>query len=189
MNQNEKTRVTVEIFGTKYNLLADSSSASYVTMVGAHVNEQMHKLAKQHPRLDISRLAVLAAINIANELMKTREQLDLEHAVSVEKKNQELSSLQEKYAEALNELDKVNADYKKLQVELENVREQLRERMQEQTVQEAAAAQKGTSGPSANNHDTAIYEEYEKLKEEYKKLQQEFNEWIELTEEELDQDA
>ena len=110
MNRKEKTSVAVEIFGTKYRLLADSSSASYVTMVGAHVDEQMHAIAKQHPRLDISRLAVLAAINIADDLLKTKEQLDREHAVSVERKNQELNSLQEKYAGAVQQLDEAKSE-------------------------------------------------------------------------------
>ncbi len=125
MNRKEKTSVAVEIFGTKYRLLADSSSASYVTMVGAHVDEQMHAIAKQHPRLDISRLAVLAAINIADDLLKTKEQLDREHAVSVERKNQELNSLQEKYAGAVQQLDEAKSELEAAKAEIDTTKSEL----------------------------------------------------------------
>ncbi len=49
-------------------------------------------------------------------------------------------------------------------------------------------AQQSEQQSSAADREAAIYAEYEKLKEEYEKLQQEFNEWIELTEEELDKE-
>lgn len=178
MKSNEKMSVSVEIYGTKYRLLADSaSSASYVTMVAAHVDEQMHKIAAHNPRLDISRLAVLSAINIADDLLKLKEQHERANAVSIEKKNQELGELQAKYEEALRELDAARTDYKSLEAKMLETEQRLEE--------VAAAAEQAADAAEKDSRDDSIYEEYEKLKQEYNKLQSEFNEWIELTEEDM----
>ncbi len=251
MKEN-KTSVPVEIYGTKYKLLADSaSSASYVTMVAAHVDEQMHKIAEQHPQLDLARLAVLAAINTADELLKTKEQFERANAVAIEKKNQEIDEIrgkideiQGKYDEAKEQLNELNAKHADTVKELSALREQheakLRElnqlraqhkaavqerdelfkkhkRMEEELAaarrqnekaeqdlkalrsehealkqQLAAAKLQKASAEAApgregvrDSGEMSIYEQYEKLKQEYTKLQNEFNEWIELTEEEL----
>ncbi|MBC7105823.1 MAG: cell division protein ZapA [Firmicutes bacterium] len=68
---NEGTRVEVEIFGEYYVVKGDYPR-EYVLEVARYVNEKMHLLAKRNPRLSPAKLAVLAALNIADELTRLR---------------------------------------------------------------------------------------------------------------------
>jgi len=67
----EPTRVEVEIFGEYYVVKGDYP-AEYVRQVAQYVNEKMHLLAKRNPRLSGTKLAVLTALNIADELTRLR---------------------------------------------------------------------------------------------------------------------
>ncbi|HEX7056526.1 MAG TPA: cell division protein ZapA [Bacilli bacterium] len=91
MNDAEKTRVTVDIYGMQYRLMGNSST-EYMQKVAGHVNEQMNKIAKGHPRLDLPRIAVLAAVNVADEYFRMKEQWE-------ERLNdQEVREWQQKYS-------------------------------------------------------------------------------------------
>ncbi len=72
---DEKTRITVDIYGIQYKLMGNSSS-KYMKKVAEHVNDQMHLIAKGHPRLDTPRISVLAAVNIADDYFKLKNELD-----------------------------------------------------------------------------------------------------------------
>ena len=62
----------VEIFGERYTLRATDSPA-YLTQVADYVNGKFHDMAKESPGLTPAKLAVLASINIADELFKREE--------------------------------------------------------------------------------------------------------------------
>ncbi|ADU50952.1 protein of unknown function DUF710 [Thermaerobacter marianensis DSM 12885] len=66
-------RVTVKIFGEEYVLRGDARPA-YMERLADMVDRRMNEIAKRHPRLGITRIAVLAAINLADELSKLEEQ-------------------------------------------------------------------------------------------------------------------
>ncbi|MBO9598110.1 MAG: cell division protein ZapA, partial [Cohnella sp.] len=66
---DEKLRVTVDIYGTQYTLTGHNS-AEYMRRVAALVNEQMSRINSGSPRLDLPRLAVLAAVNMGDELLQ-----------------------------------------------------------------------------------------------------------------------
>lgn len=68
-------RLKVEIYGKKYTIMG-TENASHVREVASHVDETMRKIGEQNPRLDASQLAVLSAVNIADEYLKLRQEHD-----------------------------------------------------------------------------------------------------------------
>ena len=67
-------RVVIKISGEELVLLTDDAP-EYVRKVGAYVNDQMRNVVKA-AKVGQTRAAIMAAVNIADELYKTREQDD-----------------------------------------------------------------------------------------------------------------
>ena len=65
-------RVVIKISGEELVLLTDDAP-EYVRKVGAYVNDQMRNVVKA-AKVGQTRAAIMAAVNIADELYKTREQ-------------------------------------------------------------------------------------------------------------------
>jgi cell division protein ZapA len=70
-----KNRLTVEIFGQTYPIVA-KASPNYVRQVASHVDQKMRELAESNPRLDLTRLAVLSAVNIADEYLRLKQEYE-----------------------------------------------------------------------------------------------------------------
>lgn len=71
----EATRVDVEIFGEYYTLKGESTQEEMIAL--AHfVNRKMKQLSGRNTRLTKAQTAVLAALNIADELRKLQEEHD-----------------------------------------------------------------------------------------------------------------
>jgi cell division protein ZapA len=72
----EKTNlVHVEIFGQGYALNA-GPDAAYVQQLAAHVDEKMREVGRSAGAVDSLRVAVLAALNIADEFFRLRSGQD-----------------------------------------------------------------------------------------------------------------
>lgn len=67
--------VRVEIFDQPYNLRG--SDAEYILKLAEYVDSKMRAVAEQTHTVDTSRLAVLAALNIADEYHLLRKKYDL----------------------------------------------------------------------------------------------------------------
>jgi cell division protein ZapA len=65
--------VHVQIFGQTYAVKA-GADAGYVEKLAAFVDEQMTEVSRSSGAVDSVRVAVLAALNIADECMRLREQ-------------------------------------------------------------------------------------------------------------------
>lgn len=63
--------VTVEIYGEPYAIKTDDDP-SYVREVASLVNTKMQEITATGKVVTTSKIAILAALNIADELMKTR---------------------------------------------------------------------------------------------------------------------
>lgn len=72
MQDAGKTRLRVEIFGQQYTVVG-KEPAAFLHMVAGHVDDTMRQIAAANPRLDVTRLAILAALNIAGEYFKLKE--------------------------------------------------------------------------------------------------------------------
>ncbi|NLJ77368.1 MAG: cell division protein ZapA [Peptococcaceae bacterium] len=71
----EVIRVDVEIFGEYYTLKGNSSQEEMLALA-QYVNRKMIQLATRNTRLSKAQTAVLAALNIADELVKLQEKHD-----------------------------------------------------------------------------------------------------------------
>jgi len=72
----EKTvRVTARIMGEEYTIRG-RAPREHIERVAKYVDERMLEIAEAYPKLGTSRVAVLAAINMADELFKLREQYE-----------------------------------------------------------------------------------------------------------------
>lgn len=65
-------RTTVDIFGRRFELRA-ADSVERLQELARYVDGRMRELAEVSPRADTARLAVLTALNIADELFRERE--------------------------------------------------------------------------------------------------------------------
>ncbi len=203
MNSEEKTRVTVDIYGIQYKLVGNSS-ASYMKMVAAHVNDQMHRIAGGNSRLDTPRLAVLAAVNMADEYFKLQKELEEarkalaeHHAVKercreLEQQNEKLRGeceaaiernlerqdevrrLTEKCSELERECEKLRGEY---DAEAERSREQLEEARQLtercRELQEQIEKQRAEYAAELERVREKLRQS-QTVRDEYRKLQEEY---------------
>ncbi|MDQ7793871.1 MAG: cell division protein ZapA [bacterium] len=75
MEGTEKQRVVLSIFGEEYPVRT-TTSPEHLQKLARVVDRVMRETAKAHPRLGTNRVAVLAALNIADELVRLQEQYD-----------------------------------------------------------------------------------------------------------------
>lgn len=68
----KKSKVTVDIYGESY-ALKGTSDAAYIQRVADMLNERMKEIAKVNPRLSSNKIAVLAALNIADDYLRLEQ--------------------------------------------------------------------------------------------------------------------
>ncbi len=74
MNQTNGNSVRVDIFDQAYNLRG--SDPEYIFKLAAYVDGKMRAVAEQTATIDSVRLAVLAALNIADEYLVLKRRYD-----------------------------------------------------------------------------------------------------------------
>ncbi|MFB6467918.1 cell division protein ZapA [Cytobacillus sp. Hz8] len=75
MFDTQKQRITVDIFGDQYTIVG-SETSSHIRLVASLVDEKMHEISTKNPSLDISRLAVLTAVNAVNDYVKLKNRVE-----------------------------------------------------------------------------------------------------------------
>lgn len=70
--QQQQTPITVTIFDQPYRLRSGRGGDEHVRRVAGLVDERMREVAAHMRSLDVTRIAVLAALNIADELESLR---------------------------------------------------------------------------------------------------------------------
>ncbi|ETI67827.1 MULTISPECIES: cell division protein ZapA [Neobacillus] len=75
MSKTEKNRTTVDIYGQHYVIMGTESS-SHIRLVAALVDDKMREINSKNPALDVSKLAVLTAVNAVNDYIKLKDQLE-----------------------------------------------------------------------------------------------------------------
>ncbi|MEG6617058.1 cell division protein ZapA [Peptococcaceae bacterium 1198_IL3148] len=71
----QKARVEVEICGDKFTIKGDESP-EHIEMVANYVDRKVKQLVNINPKLTTTNAAILAAINIADELSKLQADYD-----------------------------------------------------------------------------------------------------------------
>ncbi len=87
-----KEKVCVRIYGREYDIDADIGNALYINALARYIEEKMQEIATLTNIVDSSKLAILAALNIADELFHLKESQDTVND-SVNKKTDELLTL------------------------------------------------------------------------------------------------
>lgn len=65
-------RVRVDIFGETYTVRGDGANPEYIATLARAVDERMRELAARSPAMPRNRLAVLVALNLADDLTQCR---------------------------------------------------------------------------------------------------------------------
>ncbi len=97
MGQEDKT-VRVTIFGEEYPLRGDANT-DYMLRVAEYVDRSMRTVAEKSAHLSTAKVAVLAALNIADELFRERSD-----------SQKQLTDVEEKASDILDWLDAKLAD-------------------------------------------------------------------------------
>ncbi|MFS1511509.1 cell division protein ZapA [Chengkuizengella sp. SCS-71B] len=172
--EEEKTRVTVNIYGTQYKMKGSPDmTPEYIKEIASYVDGKMRTIAGEQTKLDLNRLSVLSALYISNEYFQVKDiqqeneilnvriqKLESENELYM-KQNQEKSEIEERLIQEISQL-------KKYQQKLE---EDLKDAWQQKE--------------QAKDKSDQIEEKYSKLQDAFNKLKSEYNEWIELAEKEL----
>jgi cell division protein ZapA (FtsZ GTPase activity inhibitor) len=75
-------KVQVEIFGQEYTLKSKEASVEYIIMLANYVDAKMKDLSQQlNQKIPFSQLAVLTALNIADELFQERNKTTEEELI------------------------------------------------------------------------------------------------------------
>lgn len=72
MEEKKQYRTEVQIFGTTYTIRGDEEP-EYIISLAKYVDEKMKAITAKGRTLSLQKLAVLTALNIADELFKERE--------------------------------------------------------------------------------------------------------------------
>ena len=89
------TRVT--IFNQTYDIRADDSE--YVERIARMVDERMLEISKMTPTVDSLKVSILAALNLADELLAVREKLE-QMETGIEEQNARLAACLEDLVES-----------------------------------------------------------------------------------------
>ncbi|MCA0986290.1 cell division protein ZapA [Guptibacillus algicola] len=74
-DSHDKVRTTVDIYGEQYKIVGDKSH-QHIQEVSTIVDEKMREIKGMNPYLDTKRLAVLTAVNIVNEYVMIKKELE-----------------------------------------------------------------------------------------------------------------
>ena len=75
MLSEQKTRTTVDIYGQQYSVVG-TESISHIRLVASIVDEKMREINGKNSNLDISKLAVLTAVNVVHDYIKLKDAYD-----------------------------------------------------------------------------------------------------------------
>jgi cell division protein ZapA len=79
---NEKNEVHIQIFGTTYTIRGEADQ-EYIQRVAAYVDQKMREINDKLPVASLGKVAVLASLNLADELFQERaERKRLEESVT-----------------------------------------------------------------------------------------------------------
>lgn len=73
MAQNDKKRITVDIYNKAYTIVG-TEPESQVQLVASLVDQKMREISSTNKQLDTTRLAVLTAVNTMNDYIKLQNE-------------------------------------------------------------------------------------------------------------------
>lgn len=74
MEDQQKTRISTEIYGQTYQMVGTETSR-HMQEVASIVDNKMKEIGSRNPTLDSTKVAVLAAVNSVHDYLKVKEQV------------------------------------------------------------------------------------------------------------------
>ncbi len=69
--------IEIEIYGQKYKIrVKGEEDEKYISHLTSHVDQKMHEIAVKSKSMDMIKIAILAALNIADEYLLSQKKLD-----------------------------------------------------------------------------------------------------------------
>ncbi len=87
--------VEIEIFGQVFRIAAGDTSTDYIQRLASYVDERMQSIAQTTKSASFNRMAVLTALNIADDLLKLQDRYDSASRVFADKTDHLLGLLQQ----------------------------------------------------------------------------------------------
>jgi len=100
----DKKKTVVRIGGAEYALQSDNSE-EYMHRVAIYVDRVYKDVTQKHPHLNTSMAAVLAAVNIADELLRERGELNGDPASGTKKPPGRVTNLEFRKKETSRKAD------------------------------------------------------------------------------------
>ncbi|HHU18442.1 MAG TPA: cell division protein ZapA [Clostridiales bacterium] len=126
---DDNNRVTVKIYGQEYTIAGDKSR-EHIIKVADYVDMKMHEIAKVVSGVSMSSLAVLSAVNVADDYFTAIEKLS-----SLKSQNEQLEKDSKHYVQLWDEAKKSFLQYKEdAQVSIEQ-KEELQRMFNEKIVE------------------------------------------------------
>lgn len=86
-DKNQINKVSTSIFNEEY-VIKGEEEPDYIQMLASYVDRRMRMIYQRNPNLSTSKVAVLTALNLADELNKLQEDYDeLVRAMEEERKD------------------------------------------------------------------------------------------------------
>lgn len=102
----EKNKVSVKIYGQEYTI-AGNTPRDHIIKVADYVDTKMHEIAKTLPAGSVSSLAVLSAVNVADDYFTLVERIH-----SIKAQNDQLEKDSQHYVQLWDEAKKSFLQYK-----------------------------------------------------------------------------
>lgn len=94
----KQSPTTVEIYSQNYNVRGEGDPA-YLTELARLVDTRMREIASEVPTMEPMKIAILAALNIADEYTRYRQRQEATHGQWVEKTEELIARLGRSLAE------------------------------------------------------------------------------------------
>ncbi len=118
---SNKNKVIVKILGQEYTIVSDEPR-EYMQKVSNYVDDIMGEIAEKNKKLSTAMIAVLTALNVADEYYKIKDSTkDLERKIV--KPLDELETTKEQLAVATTERNERNREYETMVYEYEKLKE------------------------------------------------------------------
>lgn len=73
---SDREKISVDIYGQKYTLRVTPEEKENVLAIANHVDKMMHKVGDNQSRLDYRDVAVLAAMNLAEDYFRLQREYE-----------------------------------------------------------------------------------------------------------------
>ncbi len=115
---SEKNKLTVKIHGFDYKLISDDPQ-NYMKSVASYVDTRMNDIAAANNKLSTSMVAVLTALNIADDHFRLKEEFEATQAMMTDQSKRSIKKQSEQTIKV--EDDKRNEDYELISKEFKRL--------------------------------------------------------------------